>query len=242
MEQNMDSSFFEQAEFADNPEPRCPVILVLDTSGSMQGAPIEQLNQALKDFQQEINTDPLASLRVEIALVTFGGTVQAMDVKGEDGGDAIAFDAEQAFVTVDSFYPPSLRAHGGTPMGKAVTQALDLLGKRKIIYKENSIDYFRPWMFLITDGHPTDSWQSAAQKIAQEESRKGLLFFGIGVEGADMETLKQFSRQRTPMKLRGLAFRELFQWLSKSLSAVAHSKIGEQVPLPPVGWGQIETS
>lgn len=238
----MDPSLLQQAEFADNPEPRCPVVLLLDTSGSMNGAPINELNQALQVFEAQLKDDALASLRVEVAIVTFGGTAAVVDVRGEAGGDTIGFDAQQAFVTVDSFRPPRLRAQGGTPMGQAIEKGLALLRDRKEIYKENSIDYFRPWVFLITDGRPTDAWQKAAQLIKAEETRKGLLFFGIGVEGADLDTLRQFSGQRPPLKLRGLAFAELFQWLSKSLSAVARSKIGEQVPLPAVGWAAVDTA
>lgn len=237
-----DFSILEQAEFADNPEPRCPVVLLLDTSGSMNGAPIAQLNAALGTFKDELMNDPLASLRVEVCIIAFGGSVRALDVREGMGGDHIAIDAQTAFTTVDMFAPPRLNAHGATPMGQAVQQGLALLRERKEIYKENSIDYFRPWMFLITDGRPTDTWQGAAQQIKMEEGRKGLSFFGIGVEGADMKTLGQYSDQRPPLKLKGLAFSELFSWLSRSLSAVAHSKLGEQVPLPPVGWGQVETS
>ncbi|GAB4578486.1 MAG: VWA domain-containing protein [Anaerolineales bacterium] len=237
----MSSSLLDQTEFADNPEPRCPVVLLLDTSGSMNGAPIEQLNEALKTFARELKADPLASLRVEVAVVTFGGEVRAVDVTGE--GQVDVLDASRAFITVDRFVPPTLHARGGTLMGEATRRALDLLRQRKEIYKQNSTDYFRPWVFLITDGKPTDAWQSAAEQARLEESRKGLLFFGIGVEGADLKALSQFCPpNRPPLKLKGLAFSELFQWLSKSLSAVAHSKLGEQVPLPPVGWAEIETS
>jgi uncharacterized protein YegL len=96
-------------------------------------------------------------------------------------------------------------------------------------------------MFLITDGKPTDEWQTAAQQLRDEENRKGVIFFGVGVEGADLDSLSKFSSQRPPLRLKGLAFNELFQWLSKSLSVVAHSKPGEQSPLPPVGWAQVDT-
>jgi uncharacterized protein YegL len=237
----MAETLLDQAEFADNPEPRCPVVLLLDTSGSMQGQPIRELNEGLRSFNAAVKVDRLASLRVEVAIITFGGSVKALDVR-EGKGQRIDFDANQAFVTVDGFQPPTLSARGGTPMGGAVQQALALLRERKEIYKDNSLDYFRPWMFLITDGKPTDEWRMAAQQVKDEEVRKGVIFFSVGVEGADMQTLAQFSDQRQPLKLKGLAFEELFQWLSKSLSAVAHSKPGEMVPLPAVGWAQADTS
>jgi uncharacterized protein YegL len=240
-EAKMEETLLDQAEFADNPEPRCPVVLLLDTSGSMRGQPIDELNEGLRSFDVAVKADPLASLRVEVAIVTFGGAVQAIDVRSGTGS-SIDFDAENAFVTVDLFRPPKLSARGGTPMGGAVSRALTLLRERKEIYKQNSLDYFRPWMFLITDGKPTDEWRSAAQQAKQEEARKGVLFFGVGVEGADMGTLAQFSGTKQPLKLKGLAFDELFQWLSKSLSAIAHSKPGEMVPLPAVGWAQADTS
>ena len=232
----------EQAEFAENPEPRCPVVLLLDTSGSMTGQPIAELNEGLREFEKALKGDRLASLRVEVAVVTFGGVVRAFDVSG-GGQREVPFDANQAFVTADSFQPPVLEASGETPMGEAVSRALALLWERKDIYKQNSIDYFRPWILLVTDGKPTDTgWEAAADAARAEESRKGVSFYAIGVEGADMQKLARFSDQRPPLKLKGLAFRELFQWLSKSLSAVAQLRPGEQAPLAPVGWAQADTA
>jgi uncharacterized protein YegL len=232
----------EQAEFADNPEPRCAVVLLLDTSGSMHGQPITELNDGLKEFDRALKVDRLASLRVEVAVITFGGNVRALNV-ATDGNHEIPCNAEQAFVTADNFHPPSLSAGGETPMGEAVRRALAILHDRKDIYKRNGVDYFRPWIFLITDGNPTDNgWEAVADNVKQEEARKGALFYAVGVEKADMKTLARFSDQRPPLKLKGLAFRELFQWLSKSLTAVAQSRPGEQAPLPPVGWAQVDTS
>ena len=236
----------EQAEFADNPEPRCAVVLLLDTSGSMHGQPITELNSGLQDFDAALKSDTLASLRVEVSIVAFGGKVRALDVAGAiagSGAPEIPFNADQAFVTADRFHPPTLSAGGETPMGEAVRQAITLLHDRKEIYKRNGVDYFRPWVFLITDGNPTDKdWEQAAELAREEEGRKGLLFYAVGVENADMKTLTRFSDQRQPLKLKGLAFRELFRWLSKSLTAVAQSRPGEQAPLPPVGWAAVDTS
>ncbi|MGH2456937.1 MAG: vWA domain-containing protein, partial [Candidatus Limnocylindria bacterium] len=184
----MTASRLDQAEFAENPEPRCPVVLLLDTSGSMGGEPIAQLNQGLQQFAQEIGADPLASLRVEVALVTFGGAVRAIDLRG--GGEPIPFAADQAFVTVDSFQPPRLTTGGDTPMGEGVRRALTLLRERKEIYRQAGLDYFRPWIFLMTDGQPTDrGWETAADLARQEEDRKGVVVFPVGVEGANLPTL-----------------------------------------------------
>ena len=231
-------TILDQAEFADNPEPRCPVVLVLDTSGSMQGAPIGELNEGLRAFKEAIQADRLAALRVEVAIIPFGGTVSAIDVRANT---TAAFDPAQPFVTVDQFEPPILTSGGDTRMGAAMRQGLQLLRDRKEVYKQSSIDYFRPWMFLVTDGKPTDEWKASAEQLREEETRKGVIFFAVGVEGADMAILTQFSGQRPPLRLKGLAFGELFQWLSKSLSVVAHSRPGEQAPLPPVGWAQVDT-
>jgi uncharacterized protein YegL len=235
----MATDLLEQAEFADNPEPRCPVVLLLDTSGSMHGEPIAELNSGVKELENDLKGDPLASLRVEIAIVTFGGDVAALDVRSGDG--TVPFDASQAFVTVDQFSPPTLTAGGETPMGEAVQRALVLIRERKDVYKQNDIDYYRPWLFLITDGEPTDlTWEAAADQARQEEDRKGVMVFPVGVQGANLTKLGRFS-SRQPILLNGLDFRELFKWVSNSLAAVGHSRPGEQVPLAPVNWGTVES-
>ncbi len=63
---------FASVEFAENPEPRCPCILVLDTSNSMKGPRIQQLNEGLAVFKKQLAEDSLAMKRVEIAVITFG--------------------------------------------------------------------------------------------------------------------------------------------------------------------------
>jgi uncharacterized protein YegL len=211
-------------EFVDNPEPRCPVILLCDTSGSMSGAPINALNAGLAAFREEVYKDEQASLRVEVALVTFGPVRLA-----------------QEFVTIDHFIPPRLEANGGTPMGEAIEYAMELLEDRKETYKNHGVQYYRPWVFLITDGAPTDSWYNAAQRVRQAEMQRRQLFFAVGVEGADLSTLRQITpSERPPVLLNGLDFQSMFQWLSTSMKRVSSSQVGgAMIALPPVGWGQI---
>jgi uncharacterized protein YegL len=209
-------------EFATNPDPRCPCVLLLDTSYSMHGARIDALNDGLRAFQVDVRDDPLAQRRVEVAVITFGGSVQTA----------------QEFVTADGFVAPALTASGDTPMGAAINRALDLVRARKEEYRANGIAYYRPWLFMITDGAPTDEWQGAAQRIRAEEAASGLAFFAVGVADANMHTLAQIAA-RKPVMLQGLAFREMFLWLSQSQKRVSASKVGEQTSLPPVGWAVV---
>lgn len=215
----------EDIEFAENPEPRCPCVLLLDTSGSMSGLPIDALNTGLQTFKSNLANDSLASRRVEVAIVTFDSTVEVV----------------QDFVTADQFNPPRLVTGGSTSMAEGINKSLDLIDARKAQYRNNGVSYYRPWVFMITDGAPTDEAvliQHAAQRVKDAERNKRVAFFAVGVEGADLGRLKEFS-DRAPLKLAGLNFQELFVWLSASMQRVSQSKPDEQVALPPPGWAAV---
>ena len=217
----------DAVEFAENPEPRCPCVLLLDTSGSMQGEAINALNEGLKTFKEELNRDNLAKKRVEVAIITFNSDVNIV----------------QDFITADQFDPPTLKAQGLTVMGSAIHKGLDMVASRKAQYSANGVAYYRPWVFLITDGAPTDSWYDAAQQVRLAEAKSRLLFFAVGVKGADMNTLKQIAvPERPPVMLDGTKFKEMFQWLSTSMKRVSSSQVGgSMIVLPAVGWGQVAT-
>jgi uncharacterized protein YegL len=191
----------------DNRQPRCPCVLVLDASASMSGEPIAKLNTAVAALPDEMMGDKLAVKRVEIAIVSFPPVRTA-----------------QSFTTLEAFVPPKLVASGSTPLGAAVTHALNLIEERKAEYRAQHLDWFRPWLFLVTDGapDPSDDWRAAAAAVLRAEADKKVAFFGVGVPGADMDVLAQFSR-RVPLHLADLRFREMIQWLSRSLKAVSQS-------------------
>jgi uncharacterized protein YegL len=211
-----------KVEFAENPEPRCPCVLLLDTSGSMGGTPIASLNEGLKTFATSLMGDPLAAKRVEVAVVTFDSTVRVV----------------QEFITADQFQPPTLSADGGTDMASGIMKALDIIEARKTQYKSNGIAYYRPWVFMITDGAPNAGYEAAAQRIKSDEQKKRVAFFTVGVEGANMELLEQVAA-RKPLRLLNLNFNEMFVWLSTSMQRVSQSKPEDQVPLPAAGWGAV---
>ena len=216
---------FDGSEFAENPEPRCPCLLLLDTSASMSGEPIRLLAEGVDAFRDEMAADDLASKRAEVAVVTFGPVEVPVD-----------------FETADGFVPPRLNASGQTPMGQAIERAVDMVDRRKQSYKEGGVAYYRPWIFMITDGAPTDDWGRAAALVKEGEASGAFSFFAVGVQGANMETLSQIS-VRTPLALDGLRFRDMFVWLSASMKGVSHSRPGDEValenPTAPSGWATV---
>ncbi len=216
-----EDDLFAAVEFADNPEPRCPCVLVLDISGSMAGASIDQLNLALKHFVQEVSLDSLASKRLELAVVTCGGDVR------------VAHD----FATVSHFVPPILMAGGDTPLGAAIEKAIELIDRRKRNYRLGGVSYFRPWLVVLTDGTPTDDIGQAARLLHQEEAGKSLVAFCFGTDTFDKVTMTRvFPRQ--PLTMRGARFQEFFRWLSASMASVSHSRPGDRLKLtkPADDW------
>jgi uncharacterized protein YegL len=216
---------FGTEDFAQNPEPRCPCLLLLDVSGSMQGDPISELNQGLQTFRDELVGDSLSAKRVEVATVTFGPVEVLHD-----------------FVGAATYQPIELTPKADTPMGAAIEQALQMVAQRKDVYKQAGISFYRPWVFMITDGGPTDSWKEAARLIHDGEQRKSFAFFAVGVKGANFEILRQIS-VREPLMLSGLRFKDLFVWLSNSMKSVSRSSPGADVPIPnptvPGGWASV---
>jgi uncharacterized protein YegL len=216
----------DAVEFAENPEPRCPCVLLLDTSGSMQGEPLEAMLAGLEAFRFDLAVDPLAARRVEVAVVAFDNRIQVV----------------QDFVSPDRFEIPLLSAEGMTHVGAAIEKALDMVEERKARYRAFDVAYYRPWIFLVTDGEPQgeppEAVARATSRLREAEARKQVAFFAVGVENANMQALAKIAT-RQPLRLKGLDFREMFVWLSRSMQSVAHSRPDETVKLAPTGWAEL---
>lgn len=218
-------------DLVNNPTARVPVCLCLDISGSMNGQPIDELNEGVRLFYEAIKEDETALYSAEISIVTFGGAAECRS-------DFASLELQPN--------APKLSASGMTPMGEAVNIALDLLDQRKEEYKERGVDYYQPWLVLMTDGSPNgDSHElsRAINRTVNLVNNKKLTVFPIGIgQDADMNVLMQFSPKRPPLKLKGLKFREFFAWLSKSVSKTSQSTPGESVKLDVEGikgWGEL---
>ena len=228
----MSNEILRREDLVNNPTARVPVCLCLDISGSMQGKPIDELNKGVRLFYDTIKDDEVAAYSAEISIVTFGGT------KAEYMADFASLQLQPN--------PPVLFASGLTPMGEAVNMGLDLLERRKEEYKDAGVDYFQPWLVLMTDGIPNgkpEELTRAINRTVELVNSKKLTVFPIGIgKEADMNILSQFSPKRSPLRLQGLKFKEFFQWLSKSVSQTSQSIPGESIKLDLddiKGWGTL---
>lgn len=224
----MTENFGFGVETPENYEQKCLCVLALDVSGSMAGNAIDQLNQGLLDFQKELQNDFTASQRIEVAIVTFGSTVDAI-VKPTLSAD---------------FTMPKLTTSGTTKLVDGVRMAINIVEDRKKWYKSTGQAYYRPWIMLITDGEP-DSDQDVnglSNEIKTKVDDKGFLFYAVGVENYNHNKLSQICHPSTPpMPLNGLAFNDLFKWLSASIAMVSKSTEGQMLALPsPGSWTQIQ--
>jgi uncharacterized protein YegL len=211
------------------PGPFAACVLLIDCSSSMRtGDAIGEVNRGLQQFAVEVNDDELARNRADIAVIAL-----------QDPGLRV----ESPFTLARDFRPPMLSADGATPMGGAIRLGLDTIETRRAEYRSRGARAYAAMMFLITDGEPTDDVAAAAGEAHALERAGKLNFFCIGTKEANFERLAAISPpERTPARLEAGKFRELFKWISDSLSVTAKSRPGEKPPLPPAqGWMSLQT-
>ncbi len=214
---------------AENTSQRLPCVVVLDGSASMlQDNAIGALNEGLKVLEADLKADDVARQRVRILVLRIGDPPVEVVT---DWTDAIEFEA------------PEIEAGGMTPLGLGVRRALDEIESEKARYRDLGIPYNRPWLFVMTDGEPTDpDWESAADECRAAEESGRVSVFCIGVGEANLAKLGRFS-PRQPLKLKGVAFREFFLWLSRSARAGSKSAPSENIQMAaPQDWAVIPGS
>ena len=205
-------------ELVDNPTPRVPVALCLDVSGSMRGQPIQELQQGLTKYRDEMIADEMTRFSAETALITFS-----------TGASCIS-----DFCLPDRMKLPLLDADGLTAMGSALNLALERLEARKQQYRSSGIDYYQPILVVMTDGQPTDplTMKNAVRRVRELAEKRKLTVIAVGIgPDADMDMLQKLCVRGRPVRLNAMQFQEFFAWLSASVSGVSASTPGEEAPL-----------
>lgn len=203
-------------EIANQGEPHCACVLLIDTSGSMSHSE-EKLNKAIADFIDAIKSSPYAKGRVEPMVMTFNSNV---DVKSSFGP---AYD----------YIAPKVTCKGMTRFYAAIGQALDEIELRKKEYKDTHTPYYRPWLMVFTDGFPTDVDQGVSDRLIYAQTHKKVTFYSCAIgDDCDVELLKNLHKDHITFKTDYESFQESFKWLSNSMSEIAASSPGAKVNIP----------
>ncbi len=218
LERKSNKEYMGEDDLIMNTAPRVPVCLCLDTSTSMETC-VEELMEGVQKFIDAVNEDAQARASCELAIVTFDSKAKI----------------KQEYATIDRIEPPYLNACGNTQINLGVAKALDLLNQRKRDYKRNGVDYFQPWLVIMSDGEPTctDEELAEAQASTKElEAEKKLVVFNVGIgDNADLNCLSGFSNKRRAVRLKDYNFNGFFEFLSKSVSIVSRSRPEEAIKL-----------
>lgn len=207
------SGFEAMGNMIDNVgERHIACVLLVDTSGSMGGASIAELNQGLIEFGNALDKDEHARGIADVCVISFNSAVETV----------------VPFCPASSYTAPTLAARGSTSMNEAIIRGLDAIEDRKQLYRQLGCSYYRPWIFLLTDGVPTDPEMEgeAKSRLKQAFDGKKINFFPMGIgSGADYAHLKSYTKDGNGGVFKATAneFKEAFVWLSSSMSMIGNS-------------------
>jgi len=207
---------------------RLPVYLLLDTSGSMRGAPIEAVRHGVEQFKREIEQDTFAKETVHLGVITFGGKAEFVT---------------RGLIPFDSFEPPALPASGETPLGQALWLLNESLDKDvKSAVRGGEKGDWKPLVFIYTDGQPTDDWQEPREEILRRQTKEVINIITVGCgPHIDQQALKDIAIGPTfNMGSDGVSFEAFFKWVTQSViatsRAVSQPGGGDKtvtMPMPP---------
>lgn len=207
-----DTSFRNPSDFHQ------PCVILLDVSGSMNGAegtpvgarPIDELYKAVKEFEEDLKKQRDINGCTEVSFITFGSEVKVI----------------QPFTNADRFRIPELNAEGTTAMNEAIEKALEIIELQKSLYKKGEVDYYRPWIFLLSDGVPTDNTREliAKKKLKEAISGHHVMFYPVKIgKWADEQHLRSYYpdniRNKKVIVAKEGHFSELFRFFSNSIRA-----------------------
>ncbi|MDR1041690.1 MAG: VWA domain-containing protein [Deltaproteobacteria bacterium] len=181
---------------------RLPVYLLLDVSESMIGQPLASLEEGVRLMVRSLMRNPYALETLYLGVITF------------------ARKAETAVPLTElaSFSPPALSARPGTALGAALRLCRDSISREVVTTTPERKGDFKPLVFVMTDGEPTDEWRDAADALRNTSPRPAVVSVGCGDE-ADFDVLRELSGgDAVNVKdLTAESMQTLFSWVSASL-------------------------
>jgi uncharacterized protein YegL len=187
---------------------RLPVYLLLDCSGSMAGDPIIAVNEGLGIIYRLLMADPQAMETVYISVITFSSKAD-----------------QYRLIELDKFQPPPLTANGSTAMGDAFRLLVESIEQDLVLNTPTQHGDYRPLVFLLTDGEPTDNYRPTLQRLqALRGSRKPtIVALGCG-SGVNSSMLHEVTENVFLMhNVTPEGIKAYFRWISGSIGQTSHA-------------------
>ena len=197
---------------------RLPVFFVLDCSVSMLGEPLQHMQQGVQQVMQHLRQDPYALETVYVSVIAFAGIVRTL----------------VPLVEAFAFYPPPLPLGSGSHLGAALEHLMDEFDRYLIKTTEEVKGDWKPIVYLLTDGHPTDRCDNAIYRWQKRYARRcTLIAVGLG-NSVDFVTLRKLTENIVSFEhLNEEGFKKFFQWISASVLSQSKS-IGDGVEQNPM--------
>lgn len=182
-------------------ERKLPVYLLLDTSGSMHGEPIESVKNGMQLLINSLRSDPYALENAHVSVITFDSTAKQVVPLTE----------------LPAFQCPMITASGGTSLGEGLSLLASCILSEVKRGTTDSRGDWRPLIFIMTDGCPTDNWQQGLDKLKQVRTAI-IVACGAG-PGADTSVLKQITEVVVQIDTADQSsIKAFFKWVSSSVS------------------------
>ncbi|MEO8360066.1 MAG: VWA domain-containing protein [Vicinamibacteria bacterium] len=186
---------------------KLPVYLVIDTSGSMAGEPIEAVKNGVQVLISELKKDPYALENAHVSLLSFDSAAHVLVPLTE----------------LTAFQVPALTASGSTELGAALALLAKQIGNEVSKTTASQKGDWKPLVFLMTDGSPTDNWQSGLAEL--KNAKIGMIVACAAGSGADSTVLKQITEVVVKLDTTDSAtIRSFFKWVSASI-AIGSQKV-----------------
>lgn len=200
---------------------RLPVYLLIDTSGSMHGEPIQSVNVGLQTMMASLRQDPHALESVHLSIITFDKNV-----------DLVVELTELSSVQIPEITTPQ---SGPTFLGTALALLHDRVTAEVQLSSKESKGDWMPLLFIMTDGKPSDLQIFEEQYPKIKNGNFGCIIGCAAGPKAKEEYLQKFCTSVVSLDTTdGNAFQQFFQWVSASVS-VGNKSIGasDTILLPP---------